>query len=261
MASDQNVDSSKATTARVVDQATQIPPTESSGVEILIARLRDEGIAKGRAEAQTIVSTAKQEAAEIVAAARRESDLLAAKAGEEAAKLKAAGEDAIRLAMRDTILALEAGLINEFQNMLRKLVKGVLQDEGFLQQLILEMAGKTAPLPEKAEFLLPAGIVSLDDLRCKPEEAKPGSLAHFVLSLGGGMLREGLSFGVSDSPGAGIKVKLVDNNVQIDMTDNAVSQLLLKHMLPRFRALLRGAVIVARGDTAVSAAVTGRPAA
>jgi V/A-type H+/Na+-transporting ATPase subunit E len=74
-------------------------------------------------------------------------------------------------------------------------------------------------------------------------------LMHFVLSLGGGMLREGLSFGVADDAQAGIRVQLVDENMQIDLTESAVSQLLLRHMLPRFRALLRGAVVVDHGDT------------
>jgi len=37
--------------------------------------------------------------------------------------------------------------------------------------------------------------------------------------------------------------------VRIDLTESAVSELLLRHMLPRFRALLRGKVVVDRGDT------------
>ena len=63
------------------------------------------------------------------------------------------------------------------------------------------------------------------------------------------MLREGLSFGVTDGIKAGIRVKLVDENAQIDLTESAISQLLLRHMLPRFRALLRGAVVVDHDDT------------
>ena len=72
---------------------------------------------------------------------------------------------------------------------------------------------------------------------------------HFVLSLGGGMLRDGMSFGVADDGEAGIRVRLVDDDVQIELTESALSELLLQHMLPRFRALLRGPVVVAQGDT------------
>ena len=238
-----------AATLTVPLQTAQAPAAESAGVEILIARLRDEGIARGRIQAESLVAAAKQEATDIVAAAQRAAEGVAVKAKEEAGKLKAAGEDAIRLAMRDTMLSLEGDLINVFRNKLEGLVKGVLDDTAFLQRLILEVAGKTAPSTERAELLLPAEIVSLEDLQRKPEEAKPGTLAHFVLSLGGGMLREGVSLGVADGLQAGIRIKLADQNMQIDLTESAVSQLLLRHMLPRFRALLRGKTVVDHVDT------------
>jgi len=90
--------------------------------------------------------------------------------------------------------------------------------------------------------------VSLDDLRRKPEEAKPGTLMHFVQSMGGNALREGMSFGVSDDGSAGLRVRLVDDDVRIDLTETAISELLLQHMLPRFRALLRGAVVADGGS-------------
>src|SRR5262249_38175300 len=230
-------------------QTPQAPAAESAGVEILIARLRDEGIAQGRVQAQSLVAAAQQQATDIVDAAKRAAEGVAVKANEAAGKLKAAGEDAIRLAMRDTMLSLEGDLISLFRNKLEGLVKGVLDDTAFLQRLILEVAGKSAPSTERAELLLPAEIVSPEDLQRKPEEAKPGTLAHFVLSLGGDMLREGVSFGVADGLQAGIRIKLTDEDMQIDLTESAVSQLLLRHMLPRFQALLRGATVADHIDT------------
>jgi V/A-type H+/Na+-transporting ATPase subunit E len=262
MALEQPIKSSGVDTGTAPQVTSQAPAAESAGVEILIARLRDEGIAQGRSQADALVTAAKQQAADIVAAAKRDAETVAVKANEEAKRLKAVGEDAIRLAMRDTMLSLEADLINEFQNKLQGLVKGMLEDPAFLQRLILEVAAKAAPSTERAELLIPAEIVSLEDLQRKPEEAKPGTLTHFVLSLGGGMLREGLSFGVTDGLEAGIRVKLVNENVQIDLTESAVSQLLLRHLLPRFRALLRGAVVVDHDDTKQpEVAANNRPAA
>jgi V/A-type H+-transporting ATPase subunit E len=217
---------------------------ESAGVEALIGRLRDQGIAQGRSQAEALVTTAQQQAADIIAAAKREAEAIQVKAKEEAGKAKAAGEDAIRLAMRDTILSMEEGLINVFQNRLRGLVKGALEDPTFLQRVVLEVASRApkAAAGEQVELLLPAETISLEDLLRKPEEAKPGTLLHFVLSLGEGMLREGVSFGIIDDGAAGVRVKLVQGDMQVDLTESAISQLLLRHMLPRFRALLRGAV-------------------
>jgi V/A-type H+/Na+-transporting ATPase subunit E len=230
------------------------PAAESAGVENLIGRLRDEGITQGRSQAEALVTAAQQQAAELVATAQQEAGAILARATEETGKLKAAGEDAIRLAMRDTILALEGDLLKGFVDRLRRLVKGVLADPVFLQRLILEVAGRAAPMNKDAEVLLPAEIVSLEDLQSKPEEATPGTLMHFVLSLGGGMLREGMQFGVAEDGEAGIRVRLVEEDVQIDLTESAISQLLLRHMLPRFRALLRGAVVVDQEQEQATAA-------
>jgi len=230
------------------------PAVESAGVESLIGRLRDEGITQGRTQAEALVTAAQQQAAELVATAQKEAEAILVRAKEEAGKLKAAGEDAIRLAMRDTILAVEGDLLKEFGDRLRRLVKGVLADPAFLQRLILEVAGRVAPTSARAELLLPAALVSLEDLQSTPEEATPGTLMHFVLSLGGGMLRDGMHFGVSEDGEAGIRVRLVEEDVQIDVTESAISQLLLRHMLPRFRALLRGAVVVDEGRAQPTAA-------
>jgi len=230
------------------------PAVESAGVESLIGRLRDEGITQGRTQAEALVTAAQQQAAELVATAQKEAEAILVRAKEEAGKLKAAGEDAIRLAMRDTILAVEGDLLKEFGDRLRRLVKGVLADPAFLQRLILEVAGRVAPTSAQAELLLPAALVSLEDLQSTPEEATPGTLMHFVLSLGGGMLRDGMHFGVSEDGEAGIRVRLVEEDVQIDVTESAISQLLLRHMLPRFRALLRGAVVVDEGRAQPTAA-------
>jgi V/A-type H+-transporting ATPase subunit E len=220
---------------------------ESAGVEALIGRLRDDGIAQGKAEADALVSAARQEAAGIVAAARQQADAILVQAKEEGGKLKAAAEDALALASRDTVLAMESQIVDLFHNMLRRLVKGALDDPAFLQRLILEVAGAAAPQGGRLEVLLPPTVVSLDELRQRPEAATPGSLMHFVLSAGAGLLREGVTFGVSEDVQAGIRVKLVGEDIQVELTDGAISQLLLQHMLPRFRALLRGAVVVESG--------------
>ena len=251
MAQTQSIESSRAGTVPSSQQSQATPAVESAGVDKLIDRLRDDGIAQGRSQAEALVTAAQKQASDIVAAAQREADSILVKAKEEAGKLKAAGENAIALAMRDSILSLEGELIKEFRDKLVNLVKGLLVDPAFLQRLILEVAGKAAPesTGKRVELLLPAGIVSLEDLQRKPEQAAPGTLMHFVLSLGGGMLRDGMTFGVVDDSEPGIRVRLVDDDVRIDLTESAISELLLRHMLPRFRALLRGKVVIDRANT------------
>lgn len=217
---------------------------ESSGVEELIGRLRDQGIAQGQGQADGLIAAARQSAAAIVSDAQRDADAIVTAAKEQAGKLRLAGEDAVRLAMRDTILSIEGDLLNQFVERLRRLVRDALAEPDLLQRMIQEVAGQAAPAiaGKTVQVLLPAAFVSLEDLQRKPEEATPGSLMHFVLTMGDGMLREGMTFGVCDDGETGIRVRLVDDDMQIDLTESAISQLLLRHMVPRFRALLRGAV-------------------
>jgi V/A-type H+/Na+-transporting ATPase subunit E len=251
MAQAQGVESPRVGAVSSSKQSQATPAVESAGVDKLIDRLRDDGIAQGRSQAQALVTAAQKQASDIVATAQRQADSILVNAKEEAGKLKAAGEHAIALAMRDTILSLEGEIVKEFRNELVQLIKGLLADPAFLQRLILEVASKAAPAStgKRVELLLPAEIVSLEDLQRKPEQATPGTLMHFVLSLGGGMLREGISFGVTDDGEAGIRVRLVDDDVRIDLTESAISELLLRHMLPRFRALLRSKVVIDRRDS------------
>ncbi|MGD1074513.1 MAG: hypothetical protein ABR903_00330 [Thermodesulfovibrionales bacterium] len=244
MAQKEQIESSEAASKLASEGATQTAVVES-GVESLIGRLRDQGIEQGRSQAEALVAAAQKQAADIVAEANRKAEAILATGGQEAKKLKASGEDSLRLAMRDTILSMEGDLIKEFTSKLRRMVQGVLSEPDFLRSLILEIARRVAPEPSagRLEMLLPAEFITLDDLRRKPEEAKPGTLMHFVVTMGGDMLREGMSFSVAaDDAEAGIRIRLVDEDVQIDMTEGAVSRLLLRHMLPRFRALLRGMV-------------------
>src|SRR5262249_38380996 len=191
----------------------------------------------GRTQAEALVTAAQQQAAELVATAQKEAEAMRTRATEEAGKLKAAGEDAIRLAMRDTILAVEGDLLKEFVDRLRSLVRGVLADPAFLQRCTMEGAGRVAPTgAQRADVLLPAALVSLEDLQSTPEAATPGTLMHFVLSLGGGMLRDGMQFGVSEDGEAGIRVRLVGEGGASDVAETAVSPVLARHMPPRCRA-------------------------
>ena len=64
----------------------------------------------------------------------------------------------------------------------------------------------------------------------------------FNSSIAANLLREGVRFEVADDIDAGLLVRLVDDAMVIDFTDETVTALLLEHLQPRFRALLQGIV-------------------
>jgi V/A-type H+-transporting ATPase subunit E len=219
----------------------------SSGVEALLQRLREEGVAAGRAEASRIVAEAERRAEWLAEQASAEAKLMREGARADAERFKKAGEEALRVAARDLVLELKSTLMRRFTNEVERLVSREMRDETFLQRLILEVAARAredAGLrpSERVEILLPIDAIGIEDLRRKPEEFQQGTLAHFVLAATNELLREGVSFANSAEPGAGIQMRLVDRHVQIDLSDRAVAAFLLQHLQPRFRALLEGIV-------------------
>ena len=219
----------------------------SSGVEALIERLREQGVEAGREEADRIVVEARRRAAQIVHEAEAHAAELVEAARKETRMLQTGGEEALRIAMRDTVLRLKVELTERFSAEVRRLIAVAMDQESFLKQLILEVAGRAreeagVDTGEAVQIQLPRALVGLEELRRNPLELREGSLSHFVLSLAGNVLEEGVSFGVSGEDGRGICLYLKDKDVTIDLTDEKVAALLLQHLQPRFRAILEGTV-------------------
>ncbi|TVQ86162.1 MAG: hypothetical protein EA400_13580 [Chromatiaceae bacterium] len=220
----------------------------SFGIDALIARLRDEGVRSGQAEAERIVAEARREAARIMREAEAQAAATREQAQREAAALQKGGEEALGIALRDTVLRLKSDLSDRFSAEVRRLIAAKMEQEAFLERLILEIAGQARAAAgidagAAVEVQLPKALVSPEELRRNPLELREGSLSHFVLSLAGNVLAEGVTFGVNarrDSPG--IRLSLDGDRVQIDLTDETVTATLLAHLQPRFRAILEGMV-------------------
>jgi V/A-type H+-transporting ATPase subunit E len=213
---------------------------QSSGVLELISRLRQEGVATGESLAEQIVANARKESMHILDDARAEADKIIADARLEREKFIENGNAALKLASRDTLLRVREACFEEFKNRLKRLVAFTLQDRKFLEELILEVAHKTKPedAQKRTRVLLPAGVVTQAELAREVSNVQPGSLAAFVLGLTADVLRDGLTFGVSDDPSPGIKIQIVEDDVQLELTDETLTTLLLQYLAPRYRAVL-----------------------
>lgn len=219
----------------------------SSGVDALIDRLREEGVSAGRAEADTILSEARAQAKQILDKASTEAQARLESARKEADAYRSAGEEALKTAMRDTVLDMKSQLAHQFSADVERLVSHQLQDPEVLKRMILEVAGRTRDSAEIAEgdsleVILPETVVGLQELRQHPEELREGTLTKFVFGLTGEMLRNGVTFTGSDDFASGLRVHVTEKEVTLDLTDAAVASLLLQHLQPRFRAILEGIV-------------------
>jgi len=219
----------------------------SRGVDELIARLREEGVSAGRAEADKVLADARAEAARVLDKATAEARGHLEAARKEADAYRAAGEEALKTATRDTVLGMKAGLMQQFSSDVKRLISRELQDPEVLRQMILEIAGR---VPDGAgisdedglEIVLPETVIGLEELRNDPDELEEGRLTKFVFGLTGDMLRGGVTFSASGDAAAGIQVRVKDKDITLDLTEEAVAALLLEHLQPRFRAILEGIV-------------------
>lgn len=215
----------------------------SSGVQELIDRLRDDGVRAGRDQAQRMMSDAQEKAAHMIAAATKDAEEIMTKARAEIEAERAAAKESLKTAIRDTELMLEAELKTGFSAHVKRLVSMELKEREFLRTLIMAVAGRVCKeIPEgaRAEVLLPPDVFEKDEKGVRLTEQGKGQMHHLVLGIAGDMLREGLVVRRLDDGQVGLKIRLVGEDVEIDLTDNAIADVLLKFLLPRYRAIVAG---------------------
>ena len=217
----------------------------ANGVDALIARLRDEGVADGRAQGEQIVKDAQLHAELIVKQAHEKANEILTEARQEADSLKKAGHQALEVAARDAMLSLKMELNQRFTGEVRRLVGIEVKKPELLQRLILEIAGRAKEEIDGAtavEILLPRNVAGFEELSRNPEELEQGILTHFIRLINQDPLREGITFGVASDSQGGLRIRLVDQEVVLDISDRAIAEVLLQYLQPRFRALLEGIV-------------------
>ncbi len=214
--------------------------SSASGVQQLIDRIRGQGVQAARDEGERLLAQAKKEAAAVKAKAEAEARALLESARALIATEKAAGEEAIRNAARDALLDLRGKVREAFEVHVRRLVSQQAQDTGFVRSLVLVLAGQAA---EKYITDHDAQILVSSAMAGTPNQAEQGTLREkiraAVLGAAGQMLREGVELIPDDGVRGGARVRLVGQDLEIDMTDEALSRVLLKHLLPRYRAIVQ----------------------
>nr|WP_305907982.1 hypothetical protein [Methylomarinum sp. Ch1-1]MDP4520782.1 hypothetical protein [Methylomarinum sp. Ch1-1] len=119
----------------------------SSGVEALIERLKNEGLAAGQKKAEAIVLDAQKRAEWIVEEAEEEARQLKEQARQDVESMQAAAQDALQLAARDALIKLRDSLLNGFSQEVGRVVGEQMQDRTFMEKLILELAGSVREKP------------------------------------------------------------------------------------------------------------------
>ena len=211
------------------------PDVKSSGVKELIERIRDEGVHSARAEADRILTEAKARAARIVADAKAEAAAIKKEARASMEREQTATIEALRIAARDTELELRSAIMSGFEEHVRRLVTDVTTDSSVLRDMILVLAGRAADdlIQDKdAVIFVPDRLA--DEVSAELDEF----LRKSAVALSGDVLRQGIELIPSNEIQGGARVRLVGEDLEIDMSDQALSQMMLKLLLPRYRKIL-----------------------
>jgi V/A-type H+-transporting ATPase subunit E len=219
----------------------------SQGVEALIDRLKSDGVNAGKDEADKIVRQAREQANQIINQANAEAKKMINEAHQHIQQEKKAAEDALQLAARNMRLELRQTLIDRFKDEVKRLVHAELQNEKTIRQLILmltcQSAEKLQQLHDKSiEITLPKTVLAFEEIKQNPTLLKTDPLKHLVQGVTSEMLREGVTLKVNtlNQTETGLTVKIVGSDIQMDLTESAITEMILKHLQPRFRALLEG---------------------
>ena len=214
-------------------------PEQSSGVQELISRIRDDGVHAGENKAAEIIAEARREAARILAQAQSEAEEIQSNSSAEIESYKSAALDALKLAARDTSLQLEAAVLAAFEAHVKRLVAPVVYDGSFIRALLLVLAGQAAdqyPPDQELEILVSDMLAGKADENAELDR----TIRDSVLGISSNMLREGVEIIPSSQVSGGARVRVVGEDLEIDLTSEAIATLLLKHLLPRYRGILDG---------------------
>ncbi|MCR9118887.1 MAG: hypothetical protein NXI22_18275 [bacterium] len=209
--------------------------TSSAGVQNLIERIRDEGVQAAQNEADALLNDAKKQAAEILLKARTEADALQTKAKSEIEAHRQASLDALQLAARDTVLELKSRVISRFEEFVRRLVVSATRDEQLIRNTVLVLAGHAAEefiQDKEIEVRISDALLGEATLEAEGKQA--------ILELSSDMLREGIELVSDYEIEGGARVRLVNEKLEIDLSDRAISRMISERMVPRFKSILEG---------------------
>ena len=195
----------------------------------LTDKLYQEGLAKGKQEADTLLAEAKSKAEEIVAAARAEAAKIVADAQKQAADTKAKAEGDIKIASTQTLSGLKQKISEMVQaKVVNGAAKNALSDQNFVAELI-----KTVVAAFKPE----EGVKALDViLPASMKSQLEGTLAGKI----GAELSKGLEFNFSDAVDGGFRIAPKGEGYFIDFSDESFSSLIGEYLRPAAKKILFG---------------------
>ncbi|MCH9740996.1 MAG: hypothetical protein K0U38_09190 [Epsilonproteobacteria bacterium] len=197
----------------------------AQNVQALVDKLHLQGVKAGKEEAEAILQKANEKAKQIIEEAEQRAKVIQEEAIQELEAEKKATHEAFKIALRNSVLTLKNQLFMQFKTHLQKLITQKLQDENFLEEMILTISSNIQS-DENIELIVG---------RVENYESRQDA---FIESIVEKMTTEGIKLGKLNRQG--IKIQFIENNLEIDLSDEALTDLIYQLIIPRYQEMFDG---------------------
>lgn len=191
-------------------------------------KIYQEGISKGNAEAETIISNAKKEAENIIIEAKKEADNLLKAAKKKSDEIKTNGEAELKLSSKQALNALKQQITDLIAgSIVNPLISEVFDDKNFIRKII-ELAVKNwnATSSGNPEITL---LIS---------ETEEKSLQDYFAKSAKELLDKGLEIKTEGSIKSGFQISPKDGGYKISFTGNDFNNFFKQYLRPKLVDLL-----------------------
>ncbi len=198
-------------------------------LQSLLERIQSEGVKKADDQKEQILAAAKAEAEGIVAKAKEEAEALKKSAEEAASKSEARAKSAIQQASRDIVLALKSDLLARLETVVKECSGAAMTPElmkKFIDDMVSAYKAKGADVDAGVEILL----------NQKDAEEMANLLKGGLLSK----LKAAPAISISKDFAAGIQIGFKGEEVFLDLSDDALTDLVCAYVGPKLSALIQG---------------------
>lgn len=198
---------------------------ENKKLQELTEKLYNEGLSKGREDAERMVAEAEQKAAALVAEAEEKAAAIIKNAEQKAVELKKNNETEMTLATRQMVAALRENIANlVVAKVGEPSVHAALLDVEFVKEMLLSVARAWNGESMSLEATLPAEM-----------KAKFGAEAEAAVKA---LLAEGIEVGYSEKVKSGFKVAPKEGGFYVSFTEEDFSALLAEYLKEKVTKML-----------------------
>ena len=195
----------------------------------LTDKLYNEGLSKGKQEAEQMMANAKNEAAQIIAQAKEQAQEILAKAQNEAAEIKSKTENDVKMASLQAFTAVKQQIESVITAKTLAPAKAAVAETEFLKEIVKAIV--TAFNPQNSDS------VALDIILPAEKQAELEQFAKEQLSK---ICSAGVDVQFSKGVQGGFKIAPKGEGYMLSFTDKDFENIIAEYLRPKTKELLFG---------------------